>query len=235
MKALQSPKTIEWDSIEAQLLKRGFGVIDGLCSPAQCDDLVASYAIDKNIRKTVVMARHNFGRGEYKYFANPLPAVVQNLRQSLFPPLAQIANDWATKFNSTERWPESYSEFLQLCSEVGQTKPTPLMLRYREGDYNRLHQDIYGEVYFPFQVIVLLSDAGQDFVGGDLVLVENYPRMQSRPHVPKLQKGAAVIIPTKERPIPGARAWRKAQMRHGVSEIIQGERFTLGIIFHNAG
>ncbi len=124
---------------------------------------------------------------------------------------------------------------MQHCSQAGQTKPTPLMLRYREGDYNRLHQDIYGEVYFPFQVIVLLSEPQRDFEGGDLVLVENYPRMQSRPHVPKLQKGTAVIVPTKERPISGVKAWRKAQMRHGVSEILQGERYTLGIIFHNAG
>ena len=227
-------KTIEWDSVEADLLARGYSVIDDLCSNSECDSLVAGYDKDDQFRKTVVMGRHNFGRGEYKYFANPLPVIVQDLRQSLFQPLAKIANDWADKFARSDRWPESHGEFLQNCLAVGQVKPTPLMLRYGEGDYNRLHQDMYGEVYFPFQVIVLLSEPEQDFFGGDLVLLENYPRMQSRPHVPKLAKGSAVIIPTKERPIPGVRGWRQAKMRHGVSEIVKGQRYTLGIIFHDA-
>jgi hypothetical protein len=226
-------KFIEWGLIETQLLARGFSVIEGLCSPAQCDELVAGYSVDQKFRKTVVMARHNFGSGEYKYFASPLPEIVQGLRQTLYQPLAQIANDWADKFAKAERWPASYDKFSERCKAAGQVKPTPLMLRYGPGDYNRLHQDIYGEVYFPFQVIVLLSEPQQDFVGGDLVLVENYPRLQSRAHVPKLEKGSAVIIPTRERPIPGARGWRQAQMRHGVSEIIDGQRFTLGIIFHD--
>jgi hypothetical protein len=226
---------IEWDVIEEQLLARGFSVLEGLCSSLECDELIACYNHEETFRKTVVMARHNFGSGEYKYFASPLPSVVQNLRLGLYSPLAKIANDWAQKLAKAERWPASYSKFSERCKAAGQVKPTPLMLRYGPGDYNRLHQDIYGEVYFPFQVIVLLSEPQQDFVGGDLVLVENCPRQQSRPHVPTLRKGAAVIIPTRERPIPGARGWRQAQIRHGVSEIVSGQRITLGIIFHDGG
>ncbi len=227
-------KVIAWNTVEADLLTRGYSVIDGLCTHEECDELLSAYANDLVFRKTVVMARHNFGSGEYKYFAYPLPRLVQQLRETLFQPLAKIANDWAEKFARTNRWPEDYDKFLQECAAAHQVKPTPLMLRYGQGDYNRLHQDIYGEVYFPFQVIVLLSEPELDFVGGDLVLIENYPRMQSRPHVPQLVKGSAVIIPSKERPIPGVRGWRQAQMRHGVSEIVKGQRYTLGIIFHDA-
>lgn len=226
--------TIEWEPIQEQLFARGFSVIDKLCSRSECDELIAGYGADENFRKTVIMDRHNFGRGEYKYFASPLPKYVQELRHSLYSPLAIIANDWAEKLKRVGRWPQGHADFLHDCAAAGQIKPTPLMLLYGQGDYNRLHQDLYGEVYFPFQVIVLLSEPEQDFVGGDLVLTEHYPRMQSRPHVPKLAKGSAVIIPTKERPIPGVRGWRQAQMRHGVSEILQGQRFTLGIIFHDA-
>jgi hypothetical protein len=227
-------KVIEWNALETDLLDRGYSVIDGLCSPQECDELLAGYSVDTLFRKTVVMARHNFGSGEYKYFAYPLPGIVQQIRETLFQPLAKIANDWADKFARAYRWPEDYGKFLQECAIANQVKPTPLMLRYGQGDYNRLHQDMYGEVYFPFQVIVLLSEPQLDFEGGDLVLMENYPRMQSRPHVPKLRKGSAVIIPSKERPIPGVRGWRQAQMRHGVSEIVKGQRYTLGIIFHDA-
>ncbi len=228
------PKSLDWSSIENQLLCRGFSVIDELLSHTECDQLMASYKEDVQFRKTVVMDRHNFGQGEYRYFARPLPTLVNELRHALYPPLAIIANDWYKKLGRQERWPDAYQQFIKRCESVGQTKPTPLLLRYLVGDYNRLHQDIYGEVYFPFQVIILLSEKGKDFDGGDLVLVENYPRMQSRPHVAKLEKGTAVIIPTRERPIPGKRGWRQASVRHGVAEIIWGERMTLGIIFHDA-
>jgi len=224
----------DWGSIEGELLADGYSVLNGLCSPVECDELVASYDTNGQFRKTVIMGRQNFGKGEYKYFSYPLPSLIENLRKNLYTPLAYIANDWAEKFAISTRWPVGHEELLRGCAGAGQVKPTPLMLRYGPGDYNRMHQDMYGDVYFPFQVIVLLSEPQGDFEGGDLVLLENYPRMQSRPHVPKLAKGAAVIIPTKERPIAGVRGWRKAQMRHGVSEIRQGQRYTLGIIFHDA-
>lgn len=234
MSLQQQLQHCDWNALEENLLRHGYAVVDDLLSDAECSLLLECYSDQACFRKTVNMARHNFGNGEYKYFSYPLPELVQQLRTGFYPPLAKIANQWSSLFAEPVCWTENHEEFLKHCQQSGQHKATPLMLKYTAGDYNRLHQDLYGEVYFPFQLILLLSDPGADFEGGNLVLVENYPRMQSRPHVPILQKGSAVIIPTQERPVPGARGWRRAKMRHGVSDIRRGERYTLGIIFHDA-
>lgn len=225
---------LDWDALSSGLLERGYGVIDELFSDSECENLREQYDQPKLFRKTVNMARHNFGNGEYKYFAYPLPKLVQQIRFNFYEPLAKLANEWAKLFGDAEVWPDQHQKFLDQCAREGQSKATPLMLKYIKGDYNRLHQDLYGDVFFPFQVIILLSEPEVVFSGGDLILVENTPRMQSRPHLPKLKKGSAVIVPTQERPIPGARGWRRAKMRHGVTELLAGERITLGIIFHDA-
>jgi hypothetical protein len=226
--------SLDWDALNAGLLQRGYAVIDELFSGSECENMQQLYDQAALFRKTVNMAEHDFGNGEYKYFAYPLPELVQITRLKLYAPLAKLANEWAALFNDEQVWPDQHQSLLDHCARAGQTKATPLMLKYRKGDYNRLHQDVYAEVIFPFQVIVLLSEPEEAFSGGDLVLVENTPGMQSRAHSPKLKKGSAVIIPTQERPIPGARGWRRAKMRHGVTELLTGVRLTLGVIFHDA-
>ena len=213
----------------------GFATIPGLLSPSACEAMAALYdGSDERFRKTVVMGRHGYGRGEYRYFARPLPDAVQGLRESLYPPLAGIADIWAERLGSPRRWPATHAELAAECAAAGQARPTPLMLRYGPGDYNRLHQDIYGELVFPLQVIVLLDAPGRDFTGGELVLTEGRARMQSRPMVLPLGQGDAAVVPVRERPVAGARGWAKAAMRHGVSEVRSGLRRTLGIIFHDA-
>jgi hypothetical protein len=225
---------LDWDALNAGLLQRGYIVIDELFCDAECENMQQQYDQAGLFRKTVNMAKHNFGNGEYKYFAYPLPELVQQIRLKFYAPLAKLANEWARLFDEGQVWPDQHQSLLDHCARAGQTKATPLMLKYSKGDYNRLHQDMYGEVTFPFQVIVLLSEPEVAFSGGDLILVENTPRMQSRAHLPKLKKGSAVIIPTQERPISGESGWRRAKMRHGVTELLTGERLTLGIIFHDA-
>lgn len=180
------------------------------------------------------MARYGFGSGEYKYFAAPLPPVVQTLRDRLYPPLADIANNWNARLGLEMSWPSDLSGLRALCQAHGQTRPTPLILKYQAGDYNCLHQDLYGEIHFPLQVIICLSVPETDFTGGELVLVEQRPRRQSRPMVLRLNQGDAAIIPVRDRPVRSHRGWSRVQMRHGVSEVMQGERFSLGVIFHDA-
>lgn len=230
----ESFSRLDWNTLSSELLERGYSVIDELLSDAECKSMCRQYDQPELFRKTVNMARHSFGRGEYKYFAYPLPELVGQIRFNFYQPLAKLANNWAALYGDAKIWPDQHQSFLEQCAGEGQSKATPLMLKYVKGDYNRLHQDLYGQVYFPFQVIILLSDPETAFSGGDLILVENVPRLQSRPHLPKLKKGSAVIVPTQERPIPGARGWRRAKMRHGVTELLAGERLTLGIIFHDA-
>jgi hypothetical protein len=212
----------------------GYATIQGLIDPATCADLAAMYGEDGRFRSTVVMERHGYGQGEYRYFARPLPEVVQSLRERLYPTLAAIANTWAGRLASARRWPEAHAELAAECAAAGQTRPTPLMLRYGPGDYNRLHQDIYGELVFPLQVVTLLDQPGRDFTGGELVLSEGRARMQSRPIVVPLARGDAAVVPVRERPVAGPRGWARASMRHGVSEVRSGRRRTLGIIFHDA-
>lgn len=223
-------------TLASDLDRDGFGLLPGLLSPETCAAVAALYddPAPQRFRSTVVMGRHGFGRGEYRYFARPLPDPVLALREALFPGCADIANLWAERLGETRRWPATHAELARECAEAGQTRPTPLLLRYGPGDYNRLHQDLYGDLVFPLQVVVLLDQPGRDFEGGELVLVEGRARMQSRPMVVPLARGDAAVIPVRSRPVAGARGWAKAAMRHGVSEVRSGQRRTLGIIFHDA-
>jgi len=205
-----------------------------LLDAQQCADLVASYDDEARFRSRVVMARHGFGRGEYRYFAYPLPEVVQRLRESLYPPLAAIANRWQDALGTAVRYPATLAAFLARCRDAGQSRPTPLLLRYGAGDYNCLHQDLYGEHVFPLQATILLAQPGADFDGGEFVLTEQRPRMQSRVSVVPLKAGDAVAFPVNERPVRGARGVYRVRMRHGVSTIHSGRRHALGIIFHDA-
>ena len=221
--------------IGAELDERGCAIVSGLLTAKACEQMAARYADEAAFRSKVVMARHGFGRGEYKYFSNPLPAAVGSLRGAFYPPLAKIANRWNGAMGSDDRFPQTHPEFLALCHQAGQQKPTPLLLRYTEGDYNCLHQDIYGAQVFPLQLAVLLSEPGDDFSGGEFVLAEQRPRMQSRVEVVPLRRGDGVIFPVRTRPVQGTRGTYRVNLRHGVSRLRAGKRFTLGIIFHDAG
>jgi uncharacterized protein len=223
--------TLDWPALAAALDADGYATIDALLTPQECASLVALYDDDARFRSRVVMARHNFGRGEYKYFAHPLPSPVAALRTSLYPPLAAIANRWNAAMRIDARYPADHAAYLARCKQAGQGKPTPLMLRYGPGDYNCLHQDLYGEHVFPLQLTVLLDDA---FTGGEFVLTEQRPRMQSRASVVPLALGRAVVFPVRHRPVQGARGSYRTNMRHGVSRVRSGHRHTLGIIFHDA-
>ncbi|MDB5963285.1 MAG: proline hydroxylase [Massilia sp.] len=226
--------SLDWAAIEAELDAHGCAVVPNLLDGAACAALAASYADPALFRSRVVMERHGFGRGEYQYFSYPLPAPVARLRQDLYGPLAAIANRWHALLGIDSRFPATHEAFIARCHGAGQLRPTPLLLRYREGDYNCLHQDLYGEQVFPLQVALLLSTPGADFTGGEFVLTEQRPRMQSRAEVVPLQRGDAVIFPVNLRPVNGARGPYRVAMRHGVSRLRSGLRHTLGIIFHDA-
>jgi len=228
------PAPLDWKQIGRDLDTHGCAVIGPLLSPAQCADLAALYPSDPPFRSRVIMARHGFGRGEYKYFSYPLPDAIAELRTTLYPPLAEIANRWNAAMKITVRYPDAHADYLALCHKAGQTRPTPLLLQYGEGDYNCLHQDLYGEHVFPLQATVLLSEPGRDFSGGEFVLTEQRPRMQSRAEVVPLTQGQAVIFPVHHRPVQGSRGIYRVNMRHGVSRLRSGRRHTLGIIFHDA-
>jgi hypothetical protein len=223
----------DWEEIAGDLDARGSSVIERMLSPAHCRSIVALYEADERFRSKVVMERHGFGRGEYKYFNYPLPALVADLRTSLYPHLAAIANRWNAALGIGVRYPAAHSAFVARCHAAGQTKPTPLLLRYGAGDYNCLHQDLYGEHVFPLQATILLSDESE-FAGGEFVLTEQRPRMQSRPEVVPLHQGDAVIFAVHHRPVQGSRGVYRVNMRHGVSRVRRGKRQTLGIIFHDA-
>jgi len=225
---------LNWEEAESSLGQSGFAILASALAPAQCKSLIKLYDDDANFRSRVVMARHGYGRGEYKYFSYPLPALVKELRTTLYPPLAKIANDWMEKIKSEVRYPATHAAFLERCHDAGQTRPTPLLLRYGAGDYNCLHQDLYGEHVFPLQVAFLLSEPGRDFEGGEFVLTEQRPRMQSRAEVVPLRQGDAVVFAVNERPVQGTRGIYRVKMRHGVSRLRSGHRHTLGIIFHDA-
>ncbi len=225
---------MNWQTIAAELDNYGHAVIDPLLAPAQCEELMGLYDDDKMFRSRVVMAPRGYGRGEYKYFAYPLPEVVQELRTALYPPLAEIANRWNEAPGVEVRFPAAHKAFLKRCHQAGQTRPTPLLLRYGPGDFNCLHQDLYGEHVFPLQVAFLLSKRRRHFTGGEFVLTEQRPRMQSRVEVVPLDQGHGVIFPVRQRPVQGARGPYRVNVRHGVSKVHSGRRHTLGIIFHDA-
>ncbi|MDB5488747.1 MAG: proline hydroxylase [Reyranella sp.] len=216
------------------LADRGFAVVRSLIGAAECQALAALWPEQARFRKHIVMQRHGYGRGEYQYFAYDLPAPVERLRQALYPRLAETANRWNEQLGRPKRFPPTLKAWLSACHEAGQTRPTPLLLRYGPGDYNCLHRDLYGEMVFPLQATVLLSAPGRDFSGGEFMLVEQRPRMQSRGEVVPLEQGDAVIFAVNERPAKGVRGWHRTAMRHGVSSLRDGERFTLGLIFHDA-
>ncbi len=225
---------LDWPCIAACLDADGCAVIGSVLSLAECESLAATYAADERFRSRVVMVRHGFGRGEYKYFARPLPEVVASLRTALYPRLSGIANRWNETMGIAVHYPHDHAAFLDRCPRAGQTKPTPLLLQYGEGDYNCLHQDLYGEHVFPLQVTFLLSAPGRDFTGGEFVLTEQRPRMQSRAEVMTLGQGDGVVFPVHQRPVHGTRGFYRVTLRHGVSRVRSGHRQTLGIIFHDA-
>jgi uncharacterized protein len=228
------PTATEWPGFLAALDERGYAVLPGLLDPKICGELAALYDRDEAFRSRVVMARHNFGRGEYKYLRYPLPPVVAALREALYPALAPLANRWHERLNLEPRFPARLAEYLARCHAAGQNRPTPLILKYGEGDYNCLHQDLYGDLVFPLQATLLLSTPGRDFAGGEFMLVEQRPRMQSKGEVVPLAAGDAVVFAVNHRPVEGTRGFYRVTLRHGVSRLRRGRRFTLGIIFHDA-
>ena len=224
----------DWGLTAAELDGQGWSVLPGLLTAADCDRITALYDQADGFRSTVVMARHGFGRGEYRYFSYPLPRLVERMRTALYPHLAGIANGWQERQGQKLRFPDEHADYIARCHKHGQTRPTPLLLRYGLGDYNCLHQDLYGAEVFPLQVAILLSQPEKDFTGGEFVLTEQRPRMQSRAMVVPLKKGDGVVFAVNNRPVKGTRGDYQVKMRHGVSRILTGQRHTLGIIFHDA-
>jgi hypothetical protein len=231
---VRAPAELNWVDLLAGLDERGYAVLPGLLGERECKSVAALYADEAAFRSRVVMARHNFGRGEYKYLRYPLPPLVAELRAALYPPLAPLANRWHERLRIEPRFPASLSAYLARCHAAGQQRPTPLILKYEAGDYNCLHQDLYGDLVFPIQATVLLSRPGEDFTGGEFLLVEQRPRMQSKGEVVPLRQGDAVLFAVNYRPVSGTRGDYRVTMRHGVSRLRTGRRLTLGIIFHDA-
>lgn len=226
--------TIDWENVSLHLDTQGWAVLPGLLSDVHADEIAALYQAEEGFRSRVVMARHGFGKGEYRYFSYPLPPLVAGLRTTLYPNLAPLANRWHERMGKDVRFPATHAEFLKRCHEAGQVRPTPLLLQYGPGDYNCLHQDLYGEHVFPLQLAVLLSQPRTDFDGGEFVITEQRPRMQSRPNVVPLVKGDGVIFAVNSRPVKGTRGDYQVKLRHGVSALRKGHRHTVGIIFHDA-
>ena len=227
-------QAFDWAGMAADLDAQGSAMLEALLSPQECQSLTGLYANDALFRSRVVMDRHGFGRGEYKYFSYPLPQLIAGLRTAIYPLLVPIANRWNATMGIDVRYPESHAGFIERCHAAGQSRPTPLLLQYGPDDYNCLHQDLYGEHVFPLQVAILLSEPGRDFSGGEFVLTEQRPRMQSRPEVMPLRQGDAVVFAVHHRPVQGTRGVYRVNMRHGVSRVRAGHRHTVGIIFHDA-
>ncbi|MBN9548267.1 MAG: 2OG-Fe(II) oxygenase [Alphaproteobacteria bacterium] len=224
----------DWRALVSELNTHGCAVMAKLLSPEECAEIAALYPREEHFRSHVVMARHGFGKGEYRYFRYPLPDMIEGLRTALYPGLAAVANDWNEKMGVAQRYPADHAAFLQRCHGAGQTRPTPLLLQYGPGDFNCLHQDLYGALAFPLQVAILLSEPGEDFEGGEFVLTEQRPRMQSRAEVVPLKRGDAVIFAVHNRPVQGSKGFYRVNLRHGVSRLRSGRRHTVGIIFHDA-
>jgi hypothetical protein len=225
---------IDWAAFERSLTRDGYAIFPAILNPEQCRQLADYFPQDERFRSHIIMARYAFGRGEYKYFANPLPDIVAQLRHTLYPHLAPIANHWHDLMRIDERFPATLSQFQAVCRRAGQTRPTPLLLRYHANDYCCLHQDLYGEHVFPFQAIFLLDEPGRDFQGGELLLTESDPKKPGRAEVVPLRQGDAVVLAVNHRPVRSARGYYRANLRHGVSKLRSGNRNTLGIIFHDA-
>jgi len=224
----------DWTALGGELDAYGCAILDKLLSRDECEAIAALYPEERHFRSHIVMARHGFGKGEYRYFNYPLPPLIGDLRAALYPRLAPIANEWAERMGEAARYPGAHEEFLRLCHGAGQTRPTPLLLQYVPGDFNCLHQDLYGDLAFPLQVAILLSEPGRDFTGGEFVMTEQRPRMQSRVEVAPLRQGDAVAFAVHNRPVKGTKGNYRVNMRHGVSRVRSGRRHTLGIIFHDA-
>jgi len=232
--AVRRIEKLDWQQIAKELNEQGSAMLKGVLTLGECGALAGLYPNEIGFRSRVVMGRHGFGRGEYKYFSYPLPGIVQGLRTALYRELAPVANQWNQAMGIEIRYPREHAEFIQRCHDAGQSRPTPLLLQYGVGDYNCLHQDLYGEHVFPIQVVFLLSEPGRDFAGGEFVLTEQRPRMQSRPEVVSLHQGDAVAFAVHHRPVQGTRGTRRVNLRHGVSRLRSGQRHTVGIIFHDA-
>ena len=231
---MQAISKYDWSEVRQSLDKEGVAVLPQLLSAVQCKGVQALYADADRFRSRVIMQRHGYGQGEYQYFAEPLPELVRELREQVYPKLAPLANDWAERLREVRRFPDAHGKFRALCHAAGQTRPTPLILHYGPGDYNCLHQDLYGELSFPLQLVVLLSEPGRDFEGGEFLLVEQRPRMQSRARVVPLRQGDAAVFAVNHRPARGQRGDYKLKLRHGIGTVSSGERYALGIIFHDA-
>ncbi len=228
-------EALDWSDAKQSLSERGYAVTAPVLSPAECAELTALYDDASRFRSHVIMERYRFGVGDYKYFANPLPELVADLRRSAYPHLAEVANHWAEMLGeNASHYPRDHDAFLKICHKVGQTKPTPLMLHYEAGGFNCLHQDLYGEVSFPLQIVFLLGQQGRDWEGGEFILVEQQPRAQSKAQVVTADQGQAIIFTTRYRPVRGSREYYRVNLRHGVSRVHRGTRYTLGIIFHDA-
>ncbi|TCR64549.1 2OG-Fe(II) oxygenase [Bosea sp. BK604] len=225
---------LDWARIEAELDSHGVGLTGPLLTQEECAGLAGLYPDESRFRSRIIMSRHGFGSGEYQYFAHPLPEILAALRPAVYARLAPVANRWNEALGIAQRYPARLEAFLGLCHEAGQKRPTPLLLKYGAGDYNCLHQDLYGDLFFPFQMVILLSQPGEDFTGGEFTLVEQRPRMQSRPEVVPLMRGEAAIFAVQHRPVQGTRGTYRVNLRHGVSRVRSGERYTTGLIFHDA-
>ena len=225
---------LDWRALEQTLEELGYARTPPILTPEECGGLVSLYPDDSRFRSRIDMARYRFGIGDYKYFAPPLPPLVQELRTRFYPPLAAVANRWVEALGEPARYPDRLEPFLALCHQRGQLKPTPLLLHYQEGGYNCLHQDLYGEVAFPLQLTCFLSRRGEDYTGGEFLLVEQRPRAQSKGEAISAGQGEILILPTRHRPVAGARGYYRVNVRHGVSRVTSGERYTLGVIFHDA-
>lgn len=224
----------DWKSVLPSLDGRGFALVPAVLSSADCDSLIKLYGSESAFRSVINMQRYRFGLGEYKYLDYPLPTLIQSLRETFYRALVPLANAWMECLGIGNRYPEQLDEFLSLCHAAGQKRPTPLILHYDKGGYNTLHQDLYGEVYFPFQVVFMLTARGEDYDGGELVFVEQLPRAQSRAEVVSPRKGDAVVFTTNFRPVKGSKSYYRSRMKHGVSQVKEGTRFTMGLIFHDA-
>lgn len=224
----------DWKALAGELDSYGCAVLPKLLTPEECGDIAALYSDASRFRSHVVMARHGFGKGEYRYFRYPLPDLIGGIRTALYPCLAGVANDWNERMGMDQRYPADHAAYLQRCHDAGQTRPTPLLLQYVRGDFNCLHQDLYGDLWFPIQVAILLSEPGRDFTGGEFALTEQRPRMQSRVEVVPLRQGDAVAFAVHNRPVQGTRGSYRVNLRHGVSRVRSGLRHTVGIIFHDA-